>query len=329
MDDIKPIKEKLKKIANTWAEIKSLSSDAIYDINDSSVNWDKTITYEEAENIIKQKVKINTPRPTAKIIVKPKEPSKISVTGIVLLILMSICALICSFNVFYVNEISYIFSYIIFIIGLVFLIAGTTLLILYFNQTKYAKLKNLNLPNIIAKILGVLFTVIGGLVAIVMFFIAIGCIIYAFANPDRFFDILDLPSFYLGIISSVILWSAIALIIDKYASYNYKTIIYKKNLNIMTENINYNNNQLSKEVEEYENLLKSLYEKELNKINLAHKKISKNFAKIEEIDIISSSQAKYAQELLEYIYKGATSIKEAFEEIEKHKSDTHNQTNNL
>ena len=43
------------------------------------------------------------------------------------------------------------------------------------------------------------------------------------------------------------------------------------------------------------------------------------------IDIISVSQAKYAQQLLDYIYKGAESIKEAFEKLENEKEKVNKQ----
>lgn len=41
MESLQEIKDKLKKVANAWTEINSLSSTAIYNINDTNVNWNK------------------------------------------------------------------------------------------------------------------------------------------------------------------------------------------------------------------------------------------------------------------------------------------------
>ena len=96
MEDLKVTKDKLKKVANAWAEIKSLSPNAIYDINDTTINWNKKITFEEAKDIVTQKVQIETPKPTAKDETKPKEPKKISIIGILLIIFFGLSIISCS-----------------------------------------------------------------------------------------------------------------------------------------------------------------------------------------------------------------------------------------
>ena len=96
MEDLKVTKDKLKKVANAWAEIKSLSPNAIYDINDTTVNWNKKITFEEAKDFVTQKVKIETPKPTAKDETKPKEPKKVSIIGIILIIYFGLALISCS-----------------------------------------------------------------------------------------------------------------------------------------------------------------------------------------------------------------------------------------
>lgn len=319
MEDLKVTKDKLKKVANAWAEIKSLSPNAIYDINDTTINWNKKITFEEAKDIVTQKVQIETPKPTAKDETKPKEPKKVSVIGIVLIIMASIMALcfttwLFTDDAFEMNEnqINFVIFFIEIIIGITFLTLGIVLLFIYNNNKKYKTAKNEKLPNKTTCILGIISTIIG-----IVFLLGGG--IATLSNANSWQCIMSVLSF-------ILLMFSICLIIYKGTIYKYDLFEYKNNLQIYEENIiKYNKEQLPKDIEEYENSVQNLYNEQIKLINTTHKKIGEKFAKIEEIDIISVSQAKYAQQLLDYIYKGAESIKEAFEKLENEKEKVNKQ----
>lgn len=329
MEDLKVTKDKLKKVANAWAEIKSLSPNAIYDINDTTVNWNKKITFEEAKDIVTQKVQIKTPKPTAKDETKPKEPKKVSVIGILLIIYFGLTMISCS-TVFFSEMNDYywylMLPYIFNIIAFTLLTIGICLIIYYKNSCSYNKMKSLATPKQKIKIIGIILVVFGCL-----------CLFYhvgATASPNvsvgNINDVLPRPAGNdLGIIYlcsipfTILLCLGVCLVFYKKISYNLRVLKYEKALNITEDNIKYNQEQLPKDIEEYENNLQGLYNEQIRLINTTHKKIGERFTKIEEIDIISVSQAKYAQQLLDYIYKGAESIKEAFKmlEADKEKQD--------
>lgn len=329
MEDLKVTKDKLKKVANAWAEIKSLSPNAIYDINDTTVNWNKKITFEEAKDIVTQKVQIKTPKPTAKDETKPKEPKKVSVIGILLIIYFGLTMISCS-TVFFSEMNDYywylMLPYIFNIIAFTLLTIGICLIIYYKNSCSYNKMKSLATPKQKIKIIGIILVVFGCL-----------CLFYhvgATASPNvsvgNINDVLPRPAGNdLGIIYlcsipfTILLCLGVCLVFYKKISYNLRVLKYEKALNIIEDNIKYNQEQLPKDIEEYENNLQGLYNEQIRLINTTHKKIGERFTKIEEIDIISVSQAKYAQQLLDYIYKGAESIKEAFKmlEADKEKQD--------
>lgn len=329
MEDLKVIKDKLKKVANAWAEIKGLSSNAIYNINDTTINWNKKVTFEEAEDFINHKVQIETPKPTAKDETKPKEPKKTSVIGILLIIYFGLTMISCS-AVFFSEMNDYywhlMLPYIFNIIAFTLLTIGICLIIYYKNSCSYNKMKSLATPKQKIKIIGIILVVFGCL-----------CLFYhvgATASPNvsvgNINDVLPRPAGNdLGIIYlcsipfTILLCLGVCLVFYKKISYNLRVLKYEKALNIIEDNIKYNQEQLPKDIEEYENNLQGLYNEQIKLINTTHKKIGERFTKIEEIDIISVSQAKYAQQLLDYIYKGAESIKEAFKmlEADKEKQD--------
>ncbi len=312
MEDLKVTKDKLKKVANAWAEIKSLSPNAIYDINDTTINWNKKIAFEEAKDFVTQKVQIETPKPTAKDETKPKEPKKVSIIGIVLIIMASIMVLCFTTWLFtddafkmHENKINFVICFIEFIIGITFLTLGIVLLFIYNNNKKYKTAKNEKFPNKTTCILGIISTIIG-----IVFLLGGG--IATLSNANSWQCIMSMLSF-------ILLTFSICLIVYKYTIYRYDLLEYGNVIKSMEENIKYNKEQLPKDIEEYENSVQNLYNEQIKLINTTHKKIGEKFAKIEEIDIISVSQAKYAQQLLDYIYKGAESIKEAFEMLEGNK----------
>ena len=331
MEDLKVTKDKLKKVANAWAEIKSLSPNAIYDINDTTINWNKKITFEEAKDIVTQKVQIETPKPTAKDETKPKEPKKVSIIGILLIIFFGLSIISCSavffseINDYYWNL---LLPYIFNIIAFIFLTVGICLMIYYKNSCAYNKMKALPSPkqriNIIAIIL-----IVAGCLCLFNHVGATATPNVSVGNPN---DILPQPTGNdLGIIYlcsipfAILLCLGVCLVFHKKNSYNLRMLKYENNIKIMEENIKYNKEQLPKDIEEYENSVQNLYNEQIKLINTTHKKIGEKFAKIEEIDIISVSQAKYAQQLLDYIYKGAESIKEAFEKLENEKEKVNKQ----
>ena len=330
MESLQEIKDKLKKVTNAWTEINSLSSTAIYDINDTNVNWNKKITFEEAEDFINQKVQIETPKPTAKDETKPKEPKKISVLGIILTIIFSITSIYFTISCINANYKSVEFAnFLIYlievIIGIILSILGITFLIInkYKNQYNKQTLNKTHSKNTLL-IISIVLLIIG-----VMFFI--GATIVSICNtvynlsseneylnnstsfPTLYYPILILISFY------IILSIGIILIVNKFSSYKCKYIEYEKSLKELEENIKYNNEQYPRDLEEYNKNYLNLCNEQVKKINATHKKIGEYFKKIAEIDIVSISQAKYAQTLLDYIYKGAISIKEAFEKLESEK----------
>ncbi len=318
---------KIKKVANAWTEISSLSSDAFYDVNDTNAKWNKTITFEEAEDFVKQKVTIDTPKPTAKDETRPKKPKKISAIGIFLIVYFGLSMIGLSVGFFsdmsvrYTNLLLfYIFNIIVFAI----LTVGICLKISYKNKCLYNETLNLSTPKQNINIIGTILIILSCCLFFLCFAEESIYVIESLLSTDMMYN--NLGIMYLGLILfEILVCLGVCLVFSKANSYKVRLLKYENNLQICEENIKYNNEQLQKDIEEYENYLKSLYDEELNKINSTHKKIGEEFSKIEEIDIVSKSQAKYAQQLLDYIYKDSEIIKEAFEELDKHKEEIDNQ----
>ena len=306
MESLQEIKDKLKKVANDWTEINSLSSTAIYDINDTNVNWNKKVVLEDVKDIVDKRIHIETPTPTKKDETKPRHPKKISILGIVLTVLLGISIIPFIPMFFLKNTLTNetIVFYVTFIVSFILTAIGISLLFVYYNTNKYALINNKKASKKIKSIFGYILTIIGSCYLITS-------IIVLLVN--------NFKDFIAFILVSLLLLFSICLIIYNYTIYNYKMLIYNKNLKIMEENIKYNNEQYPKDLEEYNKNYLNLCNEQVRKINATHKKIGEYFNKIAEIDIVSTSQAKYAQTLLDYIYKGATSIKEAFERLESEK----------
>lgn len=331
MEDLKVTKDKLKKVANAWAEIKSLSPNAIYDINDTTVNWNKKITFEEAKDFVTQKVKIETPKPTAKDETKPKEPKKVSIIGIILIIYFGLALISCS--AVFINDMDEYYSrllipYFFNLAGFIVITVGICIKIFYKNLCSFNKLKSQPLPKPKINIVGIVLIIIGCLFFLIEI-ITSSTSTYLITSPSEVINSSsanNLGILYLcSIPFAILVCLGVCLVFHKKNSYNLRMLKYENNIKIMEENIKYNKEQLPKDIEEYENSVQNLYNEQIKLINTTHKKIGEKFAKIEEIDIISVSQAKYAQQLLDYIYKGAESIKEAFEKLESEKEKVNKQ----
>ncbi len=306
MESLQEIKDKLKKVANAWTEINSLSSTAIYDINDTNVNWNKKVVLEDVKDIVDKRIHIETPAPTKKDETKPKQPQKISTLVIVLNILLGICVIpfipMFFLQIILTNE-TLIF-YVTFIISSILTTIGISMLFVYYNNNKYALISNKKRVKKIISVFGYLLAIIGTGYLITSIIILL---------------INNFKDFIAFILFSLLLMFSISFAVYNFTIYKYKIIIYYKNLKMVEENIKYNNEQYPKDLKEYNKNYLNLCNEQVRKINTTHKKIGEYFNKIEEIDIISISQAKYAQTLLDYIYKGAESIKEAFEKLESEK----------
>ena len=306
MESLQEIKDKLKKVANAWTEINSLSSIAVYDINDTNINWNKKVVLEDVKDIVDERIHIETPAPTKKDETKPKQPQKISTLVIVLNILLGICVIpfipMFFLQIILTNE-TLIF-YVTFIISSILTTIGISMLFVYYNNNKYALISNKKRVKKIISVFGYLLAIIGTGYLITSIIILL---------------INNFKDFIAFILFSLLLMFSISFAVYNFTIYKYKIIIYYKNLKMVEENIKYNNEQYPKDLEEYNKNYLNLCNEQVRKINATHKKIGEYFNKIAEIDIVSTSQAKYAQTLLDYIYKGATSIKEAFERLESEK----------
>ena len=306
MESLQEIKDKLKKVANAWTEINSLSSIAVYDINDTNINWNKKVVLEDVKDIVDERIHIETPAPTKKDETKPKQPQKISTLVIVLNILLGICVIpfipMFFLQIILTNE-TLIF-YVTFIISSILTTIGISMLFVYYNNNKYALISNKKRVKKIISVFGYLLAIIGTGYLITSIIILL---------------INNFKDFIAFILFSLLLMFSISFAVYNFTIYKYKIIIYYKNLKMVEENIKYNNEQYPKDLKEYNKNYLNLCNEQVRKINTTHKKIGEYFNKIEEIDIISISQAKYAQTLLDYVYKGAESIKEAFEKLESEK----------
>lgn len=324
MESLQEIKDKLKKVSNAWTEINSLSSTAIYDINDTNVNWNKKVVLEDVKDIVDKRIHIETPAPTKKDETKPKLPKKLSVIGMILIIFFGLSMISCSTIFFAEMSLYYrnlLLPYIFNIIAFAILTTGICFKIYYKNQCSYSEIKSLPTPNKKFNIVAIILIVLG---CLCLFFHLNAISVSTNVNIDT--DIItqqggnDLFIIYLcSIPFTIFICIGVCLVFSKNNSYNLRLLKYQNNLNIIEENIKYNNEQYPKDLEEYNKNYLNLCNEQVRKINATHKKIGEYFNKIAEIDIVSTSQAKYAQTLLDYIYKGATNIKEAFEKLESEK----------
>ena len=119
-------------------------------------------------------------------------------------------------------------------------------------------------------------------------------------------------TYIVEVVSLLLNCVGVCLLVNAKTSFNLRMAKFKEKTKDNEENLKYNTEQYPKDVAAFEKQYKVMCDEEVKKINAAHKFINDNFAKIEQIDIVSFTQAKYAQYLLDNIYRGAESIKEAF-----------------
>ncbi len=316
--NLQETKEKLKKVASHWVELTELSKSAIFDINDPSANWNKEIQIADLENADEIKV-TEQPKPEKLSEEPPKKPkikdSTFSIVLIVFFSLVTFSLLIQLFTVydglpslFGIDMTAYILSSTItfivinmFAIGLMLLrknliaskckkIIEKINLIISANEEKF--IKRYSKKGI--SILSTIFLVISPI-------LLSSCI--SITNYSSNLVLCTVLIFF----SVAMILIGVAIIFKHKNKFLLDQLNYKVALNKIEENKKFNQ-------EEYPKLLQAY----VDNINNTHKKISEIYKQIEEIDIVSKSQAKYAQMLLDCIYNGAESVKEAFRVLEPH-----------
>lgn len=312
MEELKEIKSKLKQVAHCWSEINSLSKNSVYDINDTHVNWNKKINYEDNKQVINQRVNKLITKPTAKVIKTYKPPKTFSITGLIL-------SIISGFFFFAMFALgvgvaagpqALVITTVLNAIGYLLLTIGICLC----KAQKNSKTVNKIPPKKFLEILGIVLMVVGCLVVVCQFAtLSIGID----NNNNSLSNILFL--LFGNFLSAGVLCLGVCLMFYKMCNSSLMEKEYENKLKQVEEDKKYNEEQLPKDLEEYERKFKILCDEQIKIINETHKKIGEYFAKIEVIDIVSVSQAKYSQNLLDYIYKGAADIKEAFEMLERDK----------
>lgn len=314
--NLQETKEKLKKVASHWVELQELSKSAIYDIRDPNIDWNKEVKIADIESI-DEKIKVEDSKPEKKSEEPPKKPkikdSTFSIVLIVFFSLVTFSLLIQLFTVydglpslFGIDMTAYILSSTItfiainmFAIGLMLLrknliaskckkIIEKINLIISANEEKF--IKRYSKKGI--SILSTIFLVISPI-------LLSSCI--SITNYSSNLVLCTVLIFF----SVAMILIGVAIIFKHKNKFLLDQLNYKVALNEIEENKKYN-------VEQYPILLKEY----VDNINKTHRKIADIYNQIYKINIISISQAKYAQLLLDYIYKGAESIKEAFQMLE-------------
>ena len=310
--NLKQTKEKLKQVSNYWSEINSLSKNAIYDINDTNVNWNKKINFKENEQVIKERIVGDLTPPQRRPTTISKPPKSLSITGLIFTIVFGLLFL----EMFaqgvglVMGPEGLIISTVLNAVGYLALTIGICLCKTYKNGEK----TNETSPKKILKILGIILIVVGCLLVISQF------VTYSSSSrvDNNYNSLLNiLITLFGNFLFAGILCLGICLIFFKKINFSLKKKEYENKLKQVEENKKYNEEQLPKDLEKYEKKYKTLCDEQIKIINETHKQIAEIYDKIEKIDIVSKSQAQYADQLLDCFYKGAESIKEAFEMLEK------------
>lgn len=309
MEDLKVTKDKLKKVANAWAEIESLQDTTIFDVTDSKVNWNKKVELSGNEELIDKKLGVLDAKPLKKSLIKPFPAEHKSIVFVlVLAIIFGTISLALSAGFFIANVFEWLSGSFLIAFVPLFIIVAITLFLMAKQKIKVGEQKS---AIFIVELIINIFCSVCCLVCLIIF------ILPYTGNLSR-----ALPLAILMIITYAITYTAIYFVCKNY----YENKMSIKNFNRQNEeyqqNLIYNEQIYPQKLNEYEEKIKQLdklRKSYLQKVNQTNLQIGKLYNQIEEIDIISVSQAKYAGQLLDYIYKGAESIKEAFEMLEADK----------
>ena len=324
-------KEKLKQVANCWSKITELGKTAVYDINDPNVNWEKEIEQSEIEEIVDKRISIDDPKPKK----LPEEPTKrpkyksdaIQIISIFLFTTIFVISFLGGMAANAMSEFSFssLLDYSIIFLGLLLSGIGITLNKKYSTAIKCKKIiekNNLAVDEKVTKrlnksskkfilVFGVIFIALG------LLFLTLGVPVFVpyMMDIDHSNEIGELVAGLISIFSSIILFScSISFSINKRKN-ELNTLIYRAVLKECENNKKFNQEEYPKLLQEWENKMDTLRESSLKEIKDTHKQIEKLFNQIEEINIVSKSQAQYAQALIDSMFRGAESIKEAFQMI--------------
>lgn len=328
MDEIKQTKDKLKKVANNWIELNELSKNAIYDINNPNANWNKKIEMPDIADFVDNKIVVEDTKPDKKNEEPPKKPKKKNNILSIVLFVLSPFMYIGSWILLAIadncreyldgqNSILFMLSRIVTIIGIILFIIGVILL----NKVETVKKckKIINQSNIestpkeqkfIDKFSKKYVSILSKTFMCICPILLCACINIGSYGFNTILACL------LSFLSIAVIGFGVVLIFK----HKNKFLLDKLNFRVATkeieENKKYNETEYPPLLEQYEEKVNIVRLEYLKQVNETHSKIAKLFEEIENIDIVSKSQARYAEQLLECIYKGAENMKEAFQMLE-------------
>ncbi len=314
--NLQETKEKLKQVANHWIELQELSKSAIYDIRDPNIDWNKEVKIADIESI-DEKTKVEDSKPEKKSEEPPKKPKKKNNILSVIMFILSSSIYIVSWILLSIadncreyldgqNSILFMLSRFITIIAIIIFTIGLVLLdkiattkkckkIISQNNIEITKKEQKFIDKFSKKYVSILSTT----------FMCICPVLLCACINIGSYGLNTMLECILSFFSIAVIGLGVVLIFKHKTKFLLDQLNYKVALNEIEENKKYN-------VEQYPILLKEY----VDNINKTHRKIADIYNQIYKINIISISQAKYAQLLLDYIYKGAESIKEAFQMLE-------------
>lgn len=337
--NLQETKEKLKQVANHWIELQELSKSAIYDISDPNINWNKEVKIADIESI-DEKTKVEDSKPEKKSEEPPKKPKqKNNILSVIMFILSSSIYIVswillsiadnCREYLDGQNSIPFMLSRFITIIAIIIFTIGLVLLdkiattkkckkIISQNNIEITKKEQKFIDKFSKKYVSILSTT----------FMCICPVLLCACINIGSYGLNTMLECILSFFSIAVIGLGVVLIFKHKTKFLLDQLNYKVALNEIEENKKYNVEQLPILLKEYEDKVNSARQSYVDNINQTHRKIADIYNQIDKIDIVSKSQAKYAQPLLDCIYKGAESIKEAFQMLESNNHSTNENVEN-